>query len=234
MIRSVVHRAHQKCHTRIPQQQVQWSNNANRRTASWKNRANDTTDAGHDRRPRSILTVLRVKPPISHHHKYTTTTSANNFIPFFSTAQYVTSTTNRKRYSTTTRWQYGPSVRPLPPQCRYYTASIQDENIHEIIAQIPIEDVRNFCFIAHVDHGKSSLSSRILELTGNLGRSEQLNALQYINNTAAASSTITEADTSQNSMASSTTTETETRNGDDSTVTTTNNTTKISNAISCL
>jgi GTP-binding protein LepA len=47
-----------------------------------------------------------------------------------------------------------------------------------LIEQIPIEDVRNFCFIAHVDHGKSSLSMRILELTGNLGNEAQHDAYQ--------------------------------------------------------
>jgi translation elongation factor EF-4 len=53
------------------------------------------------------------------------------------------------------------------------------EHETEIVPQIPLEDVRNFCFIAHVDHGKSSLSSRVLELTGNLGTREQQLAYQW-------------------------------------------------------
>ena len=46
----------------------------------------------------------------------------------------------------------------------------------DLLAQIPLEDVRNFCFIAHIAHGKSSLSSRVLELCGNLGPDAQKQA----------------------------------------------------------
>jgi small GTP-binding protein len=57
-----------------------------------------------------------------------------------------------------------------------------------LLNEIPLADVRNFCFIAHVDHGKSSLASRVLELTGNLGSEQQWTGIEHANLTSLYSS----------------------------------------------